>query len=88
MSSSLLLDRGARSFNADERLLRQEKARMRIPGKGICSRQIEAARAKLEAGSERKMESACADHHKCVGSKATSRGKMSAWLHGDVSPAS
>jgi hypothetical protein len=87
-SSSVLLDRGARLFNADDRLLRQEKARLRIPGKRICSGQIEAARTKLEAGSERKMESACADHHKCVGSKATAGGKLSAWLHGDVSPAS
>ena len=32
-SSSLLLDRGTRLFNADERLLLQERGRMRIPGK-------------------------------------------------------
>ena len=32
-SSSLLLDRGARLFNADERLLLQEKGRMRISGR-------------------------------------------------------
>ena len=45
------------------------------PGKRICSRQTEAARTKLEAGSERKMESSYADHHKCTGSEGYSSGK-------------
>jgi hypothetical protein len=47
---------------------------MRIPGRESARgrpRWTQAARTKLEAGSERKMESACADHHKCAGSKAT-----------------
>jgi hypothetical protein len=44
-------------------------------GKRICSRQTDDARTKLAAGSERRMESACADHLKCVGSKATAGGK-------------
>ena len=44
------------------------------PGRRICSRQAEAARTKLAAGSERGMESACADHDKCAGSKATAGG--------------
>jgi len=44
-------------------------------GKRICSRQTDDARTKLAAGSERRMESACADHHKCVRSKATAGGK-------------
>jgi hypothetical protein len=80
-SSRLLLDQGARLFNADERLLCQETERMRIPGKRICSRQTDDARTKLAAGSERTMESACADHHKCVGSKATAGGnaRLVAW---------
>jgi hypothetical protein len=45
------------------------------PGKRICSRQTEAARTKLKAGSERKMESSYADHHKCAGSEGYSSGK-------------
>ena len=56
---------------------------MLIPGKRICSRQTDDARTKLAAGSKRRMESACADHHKCLGSKATAE-EMSAWLHGCI----
>ena len=63
--------------------------KMRIPDRESAPgrpRRTQAARGKLEAGSERKMESIHADNHKCAGSKAAAV-ETAAWLHRVVSVA-